>query len=144
MVWMDVRSSHSSSQVSVDNSQRTIERPGNDTSTRWRPTRLCEVTVCEQQQGERMDCGGVSDENTSVGLDGTEEEIGLPYLDEVGVEASEQHSLQQLILVAVLVVERRGALALPGLRHHLGFVQVLAELRDEPCGDGTGTGMVFM
>lgn len=33
MVWIEVRSSHSSSQVSTGNSQRTRERPGSVTST---------------------------------------------------------------------------------------------------------------
>ncbi len=53
------------------------------------------------------------------------------HLNEVGIESSQQHSFEQLILVAVLVVERSVTLALIGTRHQLGFVHVLAELRDE-------------
>lgn len=55
------------------------------------------------------------------------------YLNEVGIKSSQQYSFKQLILVAVLVAERSGMLAFTGLRHHLGFMQVPGELRDETC-----------
>lgn len=55
------------------------------------------------------------------------------YLNKVGIESSQEYSFKQLILVAVLVVERSVTLALIGARHQLRFVQVLAELRDETC-----------
>lgn len=37
------------------------------------PTSLNDVTVCEQQQGEWMDCRRVSNENIPTGLDSAEE-----------------------------------------------------------------------
>ncbi len=37
------------------------------------PTHFCDVTVCEQQQGERMHSRRVSDENIPIGLDSAEE-----------------------------------------------------------------------
>lgn len=55
------------------------------------------------------------------------------YLDEVGVESSQQHSFQKFILVAVLIVKRRLPLALAGTRHQLSLVQIFTELRDETC-----------
>ena len=54
----------------------------------------------------------------------------LPHLDEVGVEASQQDGLDQLVLVTLLVVEGCRPLALAGPRHQLGLVQVLTELVD--------------
>lgn len=65
--------------------------------------------------------------------DGVKKKGLLGHLNEVGIEPSQQHSFKQLILVAVLVVERIGTLAVAGTGHQLGFVQVLAELRDETC-----------
>lgn len=56
------------------------------------------------------------------------------YLNEVGIQSSQQHSFEQLVLVAVLVVERRVTLALAGTRNQLGVAQVITELRDETCG----------
>lgn len=53
------------------------------------------------------------------------------YLNEVWKQSSQQHSLQQLVLVAVLIAERSVLLTLAGMRHQLSFVQVGAELRDE-------------
>lgn len=61
------------------------------------------------------------------------------YLDEVGKESSQQQSFKQFILVAVLVVERSVTLALVGTGNQLGFMQVLAELRDETCSIDDGT-----
>lgn len=37
------------------------------------PTNLCDITVCEQQQGKWMDCRRVSDENNPIGFDSSEE-----------------------------------------------------------------------
>lgn len=54
------------------------------------------------------------------------------YLNEIWKESSQQHSLQQLVLVAVLVAESSVLLTIAGIRHQLSFVQVGAELRDEP------------
>lgn len=59
------------------------------------------------------------------------------YLNEVGVESRQQHSFNQLILVAVLIVERSVTLALTGTRNQLSIMQVLTELRDETCNSMT-------
>lgn len=53
------------------------------------------------------------------------------YLNEVWKQSSQQHSLQQLLLVAVLIAQRSVLLTFAGMRHQLSFVQVGAELRDE-------------
>lgn len=37
------------------------------------PTNLCDITVCEQQQGQWMDDRRVSDENNPTGFDSSEE-----------------------------------------------------------------------
>ena len=54
------------------------------------------------------------------------------YLNEVGIESSQQDSFKQLILVTVFIVERSVMLAFIGTRNHLSFIQVITELRDEP------------
>lgn len=55
------------------------------------------------------------------------------YLNEVGIESSQQHSFKQLILLAVFIAERSVTLALTGARNQLSFMQVLTELSDETC-----------
>lgn len=61
------------------------------------------------------------------------------YLNEVGKETSQEHSFKQPILVAVLIVERHMTIALTSTRNQPGFMQVLAELRDETCSIDDGT-----
>lgn len=53
------------------------------------------------------------------------------YLNKVWKQSSQQHSLQQLLLVAVLIAQRSVVLTFAGMRHQLSFMQVGAELRDE-------------
>ena len=59
------------------------------------------------------------------------------YLNEVGIESSQQYSFQHLILVAVLVVARRVTLAVIGIRHQPGFLEVCAELSHQTCSKKT-------
>lgn len=47
------------------------------------------------------------------------------HLDEVGVEASHQHALHQLLLRAVLIALSRGQCAVRGLSHQESFINVL-------------------
>lgn len=53
------------------------------------------------------------------------------YLNKVGIESSQQYSFEQLLLIAVLIAERRVTLTTACLRHQLCLIQVSAELRDE-------------
>lgn len=53
------------------------------------------------------------------------------HLNEVGVESGQQHGFEQLVLVAVHVVQRRLTLAVVSAGNQLGVAQVLAELSDE-------------
>lgn len=60
---------------------------------------------------------------------------GSRYLDEVRVEPSHEHSLDQFLLFAVLVTYGRGHGAVRRGRHQEGFVEVLGELLDKACGE---------
>lgn len=53
------------------------------------------------------------------------------YLNKIWKQSGQQHSLQELLLVAVLIADRSVLLTLAGMRHQLSFMQVGAELRDE-------------
>lgn len=55
------------------------------------------------------------------------------YLNEVGIQPSQQHSFKQLILVAVLIVERGVTLAVTGMRNKPGVMQIITELRYKTC-----------
>ena len=52
------------------------------------PTLLCDVTVCEQQQGKRMNDRRVSDENVPVGFDSAEK--GQPATRKLFLSSSAQ------------------------------------------------------